>query len=207
MNQRFTFRRAWAMPSPDTFSIRPIAETLRHWLAGRAEIIDPFSRNSDWATVRNDLNPETNAQYHMDAIAFLDLMLAERGHGSFDAALLDPPYSPRQIAEVYKQIGRDVTMKDTQNARLYRECKDRLAKLLKAGGVAVTCGWNSGGFGSARGFDMAEVLLVPCGGAHNDYIVTVEVKDVNATDKDRSPAVGGNMPLLFGSALAVPGNV
>ena len=116
----------------------------------------------------------------MDAVEFLDQCVEEYGAESFDAVLLDPPYSPRQIAEVYKSIGRPVGMEDTQNARLYRQCKDRMAILLKHHGVAVTCGWNSMGFGINRGFVLREVLLVPVGAAHNDYILTVETKDEQA---------------------------
>lgn len=98
---------------------------------------------------------------------------------TFDAALLDPPYSPRQMSEAYKNAGRKVGMNETQNGRLYKECKDRLSLLLRLGGVAITCGWNSNGFGIGRGFRLEEILLVPCGAAHNDYIITVEAKDVH----------------------------
>ena len=172
------FNREWSMPSANTFSLAPIAELLRRVLTGCATVLDPFSRDSTWATLRNDLNPATSAEFHMDAVEFLDCCFTLHGPESFDAVLLDPPYSPRQIAEVYKQVGRKVGMEETQNARLYKECKDRMAVLLKPGGVAVTCAWNSTGFGINRGFTLHEVLLVLCGAAHNDYIVTVESKDI-----------------------------
>ena len=65
---------------------------------------------------------------------------------------------------------------DTQNARLYRESAgERLAGILRPGGLAVSCGWNSVGFGKA--FEMEELMLLVHGGAHNDTIaVTVERK-------------------------------
>lgn len=168
------FSRVWSMPCPDTFSIPPIAALAGRWMVGQS--LDPFARNSSIATITNDLNPNTDALFHEDAVEFLDRMLAELGPESFDTVLLDPPYSPRQISEVYQLVGRAVTMADTQNARLYKNCKDRMASLLKPDGVAITCGWNSSGFGVGREFVLREVLLVPCGGAHNDYIVTVETK-------------------------------
>lgn len=34
----------------------------------------------------------------------------------FDLAIFDPPYSPRQISECYKSIGREVGMAGAQNA-------------------------------------------------------------------------------------------
>ena len=80
------------------------------------------------------------------------------------------------MSEAYKNAGRKVGMQETQNARLYKECKDRMARLLKPGGIAICCGWNSMGFGLTRGFEMLEVLLVTHGAAHNDTIVTVERK-------------------------------
>lgn len=169
--------RQWAMPSPDTFSIKPIGELLDRWLLGRSAIIDPFSRNSSRANLTNDLNSDTSATHHLDAVEWLDMLIRDGQEMKIAAALLDPPYSPRQIAECYKGVGRKIGMKDTQSAVLYSECKDRMARLLVSGGVAITCGWNSQGFGLNRGFTMHEILLVACGGAHNDYIVTVETKN------------------------------
>ncbi len=95
---------------------------------------------------------------------------------SADAVLFDPSYSPRQIAEVYQQVGRKCGTEETQNARLYRRVKDGLDRMLKPDGIAICCGWNSMGFGLHRGYELLEVLLVPHGGAHNDTIVTVERK-------------------------------
>ena len=51
--------RAWAMPSPDTFSIAPIASLLDHWLHDCEVIVDPFARNSNRGTITNDLSPNT----------------------------------------------------------------------------------------------------------------------------------------------------
>lgn len=90
--------------------------------------------------------------------------------------LFDPPYSPRQIAESYKRVGLAIGMRETQNARLYKEVKDHLDRLLKPNGIAICCGWNSAGFGKKRGYKLLEILLIAHGSAHNDTIVTVERK-------------------------------
>lgn len=169
-----TFSRAWSMPSPDTFGMVPVGDLLDRWIGSQMEVVDPFARNSKWGTLTNDLNPKTDALHHMPAEDFCTMLAGRRI--SADAVLFDPPYSPRQIAEVYQQIGRQVTTRDTQNARLYREVKDGLANILNVGGIAICCGWNSAGFGTARGFELIEILLVAHGGAHNDTIVTVERK-------------------------------
>lgn len=49
-------------------------------------------------------------------------------------------------------------------------------KPIKPNGLAISCGWNSGGFGKMLGFEIVEILLVAHGGNHNDTIVTVERK-------------------------------
>ena len=97
------------------------------------------------------------------------------GDGSVDGVLFDPPYSCRQISECYKGVGLAVHMEDTQSS-FYTKRKREVARVLKSGGKAVCFGWNSGGIGKSLGFDLVEVLLVAHGGAHNDTICTVEVK-------------------------------
>ena len=167
-------RRTWAMPNAETFLIPPISEMLAWRLRECAVVIDPFARNNRFGTITNDLNPETSATHHLDAIEFLDRLIAEKVRA--DAVLFDPPYSPRQISEIYQNVGRGVTMKDTQMGPMYHAVRDLLARLLKVNGIAVSCGWNSAGFGSGRLFDIEEILLVAHGGMHNDTIVTVERK-------------------------------
>jgi hypothetical protein len=166
------FSREFAMPNSETFSLAPVSRLLDRWLADVDCIVDPFARNSKRATLRNDLNPNTVADHHMTAEQFL----ANVKEQSAGVVLFDPPYSPRQITECYQQIGRKATTEDTQNARLYKAVKDELDRILRHGGVAICCGWNSMGMGIKRGYEMLELLLVPHGAAHNDTIVTVERK-------------------------------
>jgi hypothetical protein len=169
--QRQGLSRAWAMPSHQTFAIPPIADLLDHWLADAAVVLDPFAGDSQRGTLRNDLDPMTKAESHLlatDWLATLSVMA--------DAVLFDPPYSPRQISECYRKVGLVVGMQETQNARLYREVRDGLDRWLKKGGVAISFGWNSSGFGRERGYGVEEILLVAHGGAHNDTIVVVERK-------------------------------
>ena len=170
--ERWTMSRVWCMPAADTFTMPPVAALLDRHLLGREVIIDPFARNGRRGTLRNDLNPETLAEYHLDAVAFSDLMV-ERGVVA-DAILFDPPYSVRQISEVYQQVGRPVGREETQGGRLEGAVKDRLTRTLRVGGLALSFGWNSIGFGRPRGFEMVEILLCCHGGAHNDTICVVE---------------------------------
>ena len=165
--------RVWAMPSGDTFTIPPIIELLRRHLNGARVIVDPFARNSRIGTITNDLNPDTAAQHHMDATDFCR-MLADQETVA-DVVLFDPPYSPRQISELYRAVHGKVTMQDTRNAVLYANVRDVMDPILKPGGIAISCGWNSGGFGKFD-YQRLETLFVCHGAARNDTIVTVERK-------------------------------
>lgn len=162
------FSRAWAMPTADTFDCPPIGEFMHRYMRGVS--VDPFARNKRWATYTNDLNPDTAAEYHMDAEAFLK-MLHSRGVAA-DCIILDPPYSPRQISECYRAAGIKATMKDTQNAALYARVRAAAKRLCKVGTVVLSFGWNSAGMGEH--FDKREILLVAHGGAHNDTICVAE---------------------------------
>jgi hypothetical protein len=156
------------MPASDTFDCKPIAEFVRRYLKGVS--VDPFARNKRWATHTNDLNPATQAEHHMDAVAFLD-MLADQGVKA-DCIILDPPYSPRQISECYSAAGLKAGMKDTQNAALYARVRNAAKRLCKEGTIVLSFGWNSAGMG--KDADRLETLLVAHGGAHNDTICVAD---------------------------------
>lgn len=55
--------------------------------------------------------------------------------------------------------------------------KTTIAYRIELGGLAISFGWNSNGFGKKRGFEIIEILMVAHGGnGHNDTICTVERK-------------------------------
>jgi len=167
--------REWAMPSADTLTVRPIKQWAKSLLNGLDVVVDPFARNCRLANWRNDLSPETTAEFHMDAEEFLT-MLKEEKKLQADAIIFDPPYSPRQITEVYQSVGRKVTMEDTQSAVLYQRVRNAADALLKPGGVVLSFGWNSVGMGLSRSYEMFDMLVVCHGGAHNDTICVAERK-------------------------------
>lgn len=175
------FNRVWAMPNADTFSIPDIGAFVKRYLHSSEVSVDPFARNNRWATHTNDLNPNTQAQHHMEAREFLKNMIPD---ASCDLAIFDPPYSPRQISEVYESIGKKCGMKDTQSAVLYSEARDLLLPLLTSEAVVLSFGWNSVGMGKGRGFEIFEILLVCHGGGHNDTICLAE---------KRMPDMQGNL--------------
>lgn len=125
------YSRKFAMGNHETFLLSPVAQLLDRWLEGAEIVVDPFARNSKRGTITNDLNPAMDTHYHLLAEEFVAQIQVKA-----DAVLFDPPYSPRQIAECYQQVGRKCSTQDTQNARLYRRVKDGLDRMLRPGGIA-----------------------------------------------------------------------
>ena len=165
--------RVWAMPSRDTFDCKPIGAFVQRYLAQSKISIDPFARNKRWATYTNDLNPETLAEYHMDAVDFL-IMLADKGIKA-DLVLLDPPYSQYAVARCYKDIGREYkAFGEDNNCVLYKRVKDACMSILTDDATILTFAWNSTGMGKKRGFAIEDILLVCHGGARNDTICVAE---------------------------------
>lgn len=172
---KIRFSRVWAMPNAWTFKIRPIAALLSRYVpAGGIKWIDPYAGYNSPAYYTNDLDPASPAKEHMHALDFA-AMLSKASVGGFDGILYDPPYSFRQISEHYKALGRKATQLDTSMA-FYEKAKSAFCDLIKPGGLAISFGWNSNGFGKARGFRIEEIMLVAHGGSKNDTIVVVERK-------------------------------
>lgn len=165
--------RKWAMPSSDTFDVPPIGEFVKSYLRQSKVSVDPFARNKRWATYTNDLNPNTGAEHHMEALEFLE-MLRDNGVVA-DLVIFDPPYSPRQLAECYEQIGKAATMQDTQS-KSWSDWKNTIAEIVPVGGLVLSFGWNTVGMGKKHNFEIVEILMVCHGGVHNDTICMVEKK-------------------------------
>ena len=159
------------MPNSRTFQIKPIAEIIGKYINGLDLVLDPFANDCKIATVTNDLDESFSTDFHLDAIDFL----SQYESSSVDGVLYDPPYSPRQVVECYKKMDKTVNMATTQSS-YWSNQKKEIGRIVKKGGVVVTCGWNSGGIGKKYGFEIVEILLVAHGGWHNDTIVTVERK-------------------------------
>lgn len=163
--------RVWAMPNKNTFNIKPINELINRYLKEDLLVVDPFANANKLATITNDLDPQYDTDYHLDALDFLKQI----EDNSADLVLYDPPYSPRQVSESYRLLEMSVNMATTQSS-YWSNQKHEIARIVKQNGHVITCSWNSGGIGKKYGFEIEEILLVAHGGWHNDTIVTVERK-------------------------------
>ena len=151
LSNRIRIERAWAMPSKNTFSIKPIRllieqeKTLGLW-------IDPFP-----------------FPFKQDALEYLAMFK----DGGVAGCLFDPPYSPRQLKECYDSLGQSLT---DATSGVWCRWKDAIARVIEPGGKVISFGWSSNGLGRTRGFTITRILLVAHGGNHNDTICTVEEK-------------------------------
>jgi hypothetical protein len=164
--------RAWAMPNKNTFDIKPIGELIEEYRPSGALVsVDPFANKNRIADICNDIDPQYDCDHQMDALVFLKKLSTS----GTDFLLFDPPYSPRQVSEVYKSLDMTVNMQTTQSS-FWGNLKKEISRVVACGGIVMSFGWNSGGIGKSNGFEIIEVLIVAHGGWHNDTIVTVEQK-------------------------------
>lgn len=102
--------REWQMPNKNTFSIKPIRTLIDKYAFGT--IIDPFANNNKIANITNDLDPQYDTDYHMDATDFLKMFDAN----SVDTVLYDPPYCYDGETEVFTTNGwkniKEITKED-----------------------------------------------------------------------------------------------
>ncbi len=155
------------MPTPDTFQMGAVKAFIGRHLKPGMITADPFARNCLLATYTNDLNPDTRASYHLEAVDFMSEIPA------CDLIFFDPPYSPRQISECYVGVGKTATMTDTQSS-FYSSIKDAIAWKVKPQGIVLSFCWNSNGMGEGRGFEILEIMNVAHDGWHNDTICMAE---------------------------------
>lgn len=166
------FEQVRAMPNDKTFTIKPIKELVETEVNRGGVIVDPFANSCKYGTITNDLNPEFNTDYCLDALEFLKSIPNE----SADLVLYDPPYSITQALTFYKEYGKDKLEVNVANMKYWKLCKDNIARILKPHGRVICCGWNINGLGKNRGFEMTAILDVIHGGSKNDTLVTLEYK-------------------------------
>lgn len=164
------FERHWSMPSSETFTMQPVEKLLKRRVGSGLGWMDPFAGENSPAQWTNDLNPEKPTQHHLEADEFCKLVDSE--NLLVKGGLFDPPYSPRQIKEVYDGIGQ----KWDGLSSFYSKVKDKIEAVALPGCEVISFGWNSQGMGTGRGFKLLEIHLIAHGGAHNDTIVVVEKK-------------------------------
>ena len=142
------------MPNHRTFEIKPIQEFIKENVG--SDYIDPFPY-----------------PFKEDAITFLKKIKTN----SKLSLVFDPPYSQRQLKEMYHKNG--LSLDHPMNNSYWTNCKKEIARIIKPKGKVISFGWNSGGIGKKNNFKIEKILLVNHGSQHNDTICTLEVKAIS----------------------------
>jgi hypothetical protein len=143
-----------------TFLVKPIKEWTENNCEGKTLNLFAGITKLNIDEVRNDMDYEALADYHLDACEFLRTWKGEK----FDTVLLDPPYAYRKSMEMYKGI----------RCSPFKQLKDEIKKVLKVGGKVITFGYHSNTMGKGRGFEVEKICLFSHGGAIHDTIASVE---------------------------------
>jgi hypothetical protein len=135
--------------------------------------IDPFSRDCMLADLRNDIDPDTKAEYHLDAIEFLKGQPTRR----FDLVIFDPPFSPTQTERNYGDHCPNIYTIPNYVAN----CMKEIERVVKSGGHILKFGFNSTRHRPT--FDLKRTWLISHGANHNDTIVTLWRKEIHSLDE------------------------
>lgn len=188
----------FSMPNKNTFKIPCIKNLLQEEIHAGVWI-DPFANSSNWAHLKNELNKEISADFHLDALEFLKGIQ----DSSVDGVIFDPPYSLEQIKRAYKKVGlavNDINFKSNEDLiKYHNEIKIEIARVLKLGGKAICFGWTLigvGGIIDETMFFKNNIMLVKHGGMHHDTLISVEIKTDNV-NTNSSMANSSSSQLIF----------
>jgi hypothetical protein len=156
--------RIWVMPTIWTFRMKPVQALFEKYRVG-AGWIDPFAGENSPAEFTNDIEGRGNKS-QMDGLEFLKSI----GDSFAVGGLFDPPYSVEMCLRHYTPKFNGTAGRTEYHSK----CKDEFARNIQVGGHAISFGWNSGGIGKKRGFEIVEILMLCHGACHNDTIITVD---------------------------------
>lgn len=131
------------------------------------EVADPFARNCTVGTRTNDIDPDTTAQDHMDALLWLE----SQPDIYFDAVIFDPPFSKTQAERKYESGHVNVYT----DPKYIKDCFSEIARILKPGGRVLKLGYNSTRHNPL--LDLKKGWCVCFGGCRNDVIMTLWQKN------------------------------
>lgn len=157
------------MPSKWTFLQPLLFEYVLSHIPENTNVLIPFAgkyriteyEGKGCKYVYNDLNPDIEADYHMEAYKLREIFKKE----SFGCIVADPPYTHYQGTKSYSGF-KCQRITDWRNTANY---------LLKPGAIYIELGYNSTGLRMEIAKKIA--LGVCCiGGSHNDILILVQQK-------------------------------
>jgi len=109
--------------------------------------------------VRNDIDKEALADYHLDALEFI-----KKCKQKFDTIILDPPYAYRKAMEMY----------NGNYSSKFKQIADLIPILLKKKGKVISFGYHSTFLGKKRGFGLSKLCVFAHGGSQHCTIGIIE---------------------------------
>lgn len=110
--------------------------------------------------VRNDLNPERDADHHVDVGAIDELFAPD----TFDTVVFDPPFDQTQADDHYESM----------HARQLVPARKKLIELVRPGGVFVELGWNLQSASEQRGWGRDALHIFDRGPTLQPVFLTVD---------------------------------
>jgi len=158
----------WSMPNKETFQMKPIFDFIMKEMVKHDTILIPFAgwkRFNRKGITYIDILPNLPKPYILgDNKIVMQNLIKKRK--KYSLIISDPPYSLFQAVHTYN----NQKMQDISYIRnLYND-------LIQEGGIIISCGFNSTGMSKKRGFEKKEILIVNCGGSHNDFLILKEKK-------------------------------
>ena len=136
---------------------------IRKWVEGNSSgrCLNLFAGKTklNLDEVRNDIDKDMLADYHLDALEF-----AKQCKDKFDTIILDPPYAYRKAMEMYKG---NYTSK-------FKLIADKIPRLLKKNGKVISFGYHTTFMGKKRGFELEKLCVFAHGGAQHATIGIIE---------------------------------
>lgn len=128
-----------------TFGTKMVRDVVLSHINGRvlnACAGETVLRKRGCEIVRNDLNPEIDADHHHDVRSIDE----EFEPGSFDSVINDPPFDAGRADKLYEGF----------HASGYLDARSELSELVRPGGTYIELGWNSWGLADMDGWERVE---------------------------------------------------
>jgi hypothetical protein len=154
------------------FEYEPARSIVEEYTSGRTlnACAGKTKLQHDAEIVRNDLNPDRDADTHYDVAEIADHFPA----CSFETVIFDPPFDEKQAETKY----------DGLHAMDVCAALEQFNELVAPGGHVISFGWNSWGMGSFSAFERIETTLLQRGPIHRDVIVTVDCRNTHSLASD-----------------------
>lgn len=114
--------------------------------------------------VRNDIDENSNAKYHLDALDFVEFWYKNNPNKKFKSVILDPPYSYRKAMEMY----------NGNYSSRFKRIADLLPLIITEDASVISFGYHSSFLGKKRGYDLHKMCVFAHGGAQHCTIAIVE---------------------------------